>query len=159
MRLFAVLLIVMFAVPAGAAQFSSLEEKMSEQEFHEAGLDKLSPEELERLNGWLRGKLGTTLANPAAAGSVGFRPVDFGTPAGTERVAISSRTVGSFSGWDKGTRIELENGQIWKVTDEASELAVPSQLSPIINIEPGTLGSWLMSVDGYNAVARVTRVK
>ena len=39
---------------ASAAGFSSLEERMSQSEFHAAGLDKLSPTELNALNEWLR---------------------------------------------------------------------------------------------------------
>ncbi len=159
MRLFAILLLVLLAVPASAAQFSSLEEKMSEDEFRNTGLEKLSPEELARLNAWLQAKLGSQIANPGAAGNVGFRPADFGTAAGESRTAVSSRTVGSFSGWSPGSIIELENGQTWKVIDSSSQLAIPSTMNAIINIDPGTLGSWLMKAEGYNISARVTRIR
>jgi hypothetical protein len=162
MRLFVLLSLLAFALPVSAAQFSSLEEKMSEQEFHDAGLDKLSPEELERLNAWLSAKLGAQMASPGSSGSagnVGFRPADFGVAAGETRSGISSRTVGSFSGWEPGSIIDLENGQTWKVIDSSSQLAIPSTMNAIINIDPGTLGSWLMKAEGYNISARVTRVK
>src|SRR5207342_2835934 len=45
---------------ASAAGFSSLEERMSQSEFHAAGLDKLSPAELNALNEWLRAHNATT---------------------------------------------------------------------------------------------------
>jgi hypothetical protein len=57
LRRFAVsLLVLAFAAPAAAQEFSSLEERMSAAEFKAAGLDKLSPAELEALNRWLRGQ-------------------------------------------------------------------------------------------------------
>jgi len=48
------------ASSAFAAGFSSVEERMSQSEFHAAGLDKLSPEELKTLDEWLRTHYATT---------------------------------------------------------------------------------------------------
>ena len=51
--------------------FSSLEEQMTGKEFSAAGLDKLSQQELELLNNWLRSHSVATLDTPtASAGAV-----------------------------------------------------------------------------------------
>ena len=52
---FAIAFAISLSVAASAAEFSSLEERMSQTQFHDAGLDKLSPQELKNLNDWLRG--------------------------------------------------------------------------------------------------------
>ena len=46
--------LLLITAAASAAEFSSLEERMSQAQFHAAGLDKLSPEELKVLNDWVR---------------------------------------------------------------------------------------------------------
>src|SRR2546427_11458076 len=59
----AALFIPGFARPARAAEevlSGSIKEMMSPEEFKAAGLNKLSPEELEKLNAWLQGYRETT---------------------------------------------------------------------------------------------------
>lgn len=79
--------------------FSSLEERMTAREFREAGLDKLSPEELAALNRWIRER---SLAEGEA---VELRRQQAG-PAGDrrgfddgDRSTIRSRIKGPFTGW------------------------------------------------------------
>ena len=57
--------------------FSSLEEQMTGQDFKAAGLDKLTPQELEALNGWIRRRSLATLDAPSggAAASAAESPV------------------------------------------------------------------------------------
>ena len=65
--------LVLLAFAAGSAsaqEFSSLEERMSAKEFKEAGLDKLTPEELARLNAWLGQEVGE--GKPAAGVCIGL---------------------------------------------------------------------------------------
>src|SRR5512147_2488885 len=57
---FAIAFAISLSAAASAAEFSSLEERMSQEQFHAAGLDKLSPAELKTLNDWLRGHPATT---------------------------------------------------------------------------------------------------
>ena len=45
-KLVATALAILVTGLAAAAEFSSLEERMSQSQFHAAGLDKLSPQEL-----------------------------------------------------------------------------------------------------------------
>ncbi|NNJ64680.1 MAG: hypothetical protein HKP16_03880, partial [Xanthomonadales bacterium] len=66
------LLLLVAAAPLQAADgFSSLEEQMSGKEFTEAGLDKLSQDELDALNAWIRRHSLATLDTPKAVVSSG----------------------------------------------------------------------------------------
>ena len=70
---------------------------------------------------------------------------------------ISSRIVGQFKGWKKGVILRLENGQHWKVISANS--GQTNQLNPKVVISKGSLGSFLMKVEGLNSRARVRRKK
>ncbi len=135
-----------------AQQFSSLEERMSEAEFKAAGLDKLSPEELNALNGWLATRVGGGAAAAAGADTVGF-------PAQTSDAIIISSITGEFRGWDgRGERITLDNGQVWEVVDSSSRLKVKVE-NPTVTVQPGIFNSWELSISGYNTRAKVRRIK
>lgn len=135
-----------------AQQFSSLEERMSEAEFKAAGLDKLSPEELNALNSWLSTRVGGGAALAAGADTRGFQEQ-------RSDGVIVSRITGEFRGWDgRGDRITLDNGQVWEVVDSTSRLKVKVQ-DPTVTIEPGILSSWELRISGYNTRAKVRRVK
>lgn len=129
--------------------FSSLEERMSHAEFVRLGLDKLSPEQLEGLNEWLRahGASGPSLdATTAAAAPTATAP----------QGDVHSRLVGDFRGWKYGTVFELENGQRWQVTDD-TPMTIRSVPSPMVTVRKGFLGNWLLSVDGINDSVHVTQ--
>lgn len=157
-RLFTATLLA-FALSAGAAgaqEFSSLEEKMSAKEFREAGLDKLSPEELAALNAWLGGRMRAPAATAAA-------PVDdrrgFRDSPEADESDIVTRIEGPFRGWRKlGERFVLNNGQVWEVTDTPSKFVV-NLVDPVVRIEPGAFSAWYLSVDGYNARVKVKRIR
>ena len=150
---------------AGAQEFSSLEEKMSAKEFREAGLDKLTPEELAALNAWLGAKmpgdaaphLGGLAATAAAPveDRRGFRDRD----GDADESDIVTRIDGPFRGWRKlGERFVLNNGQVWEVTDAPSKFVV-NLVDPVVRIEEGAFSAWYLSVDGYNARVKVKRIK
>lgn len=163
MRLFALALCLMFAPAALLAQdFSSLEERMSYNDFKAAGLDKLSPEELRNLNEWLRERASATLAAPAAAAG-GMAPEAVGDQRGLrlpeERgKTIVSRIPGEFRGWAGQTRFTLENGQVWEGLPGNASFVI-NVVDPVVRIEPGLFGAWYLKVDGYNASAKVKRIK
>jgi hypothetical protein len=83
----------------------SIQEMMSPEEFKAAGLDKLSPDELQKLDAWLQG----------------YREA---TEKKTEKKVIAksffhhepvvSRVDGSFAGLRGRTVIKLEDGTVWK---------------------------------------------
>lgn len=159
MRRMLLVSLVLSAVMAGSAlaqSFSSVEERMTEAEFKAAGLDKLTPEELARLNAFIAaetGKVASTL--PAATPAVDNR--GFHTQTGPDG-AIFSSISGEFRGWDKGTRVKLDNGQVWEVTDSTARLRV-RLTDPKVSIEPGAFGAWFLKVEGYNSRAGVKRIK
>lgn len=150
------------AAAQGSASFSSLEERMSHADFKAAGLDKLSPEELAALNEWLRQRGAAEAASaPAVAAAApaqsrdrrGFSSLD------ESHEPIVTRIPGEFTGWQgSGKLIEFENGQVWKVEDPAAKLAVKLS-NPLAVIRPGVLNAWFLKVEGYNAQARVIRVR
>lgn len=154
MRRLIVVALVLFSLVGGTAlaqQFSTLEERMTYAEFKAAGLEKLTPEELAALNGWLTGK--STVAATPAQDKRGF----LSSPDSSD--AVVSSVTGEFKGWKgKGDRIKLANGQVWEVTDSSARLSVLLD-SPTVIVEPGMFNSWYLKVDGYNSRARVKRIR
>lgn len=160
MRRMLVLSFALTALLAGAAsaqQFSSLEERMTEDQFKAAGLDKLSPEELARLNAFIANETAEVAATlPAATPMADNR--GFYQRTGPQGEIITSIT-GEFRGWSgAGTRFVLDNGQIWETTDSSTRLSV-KLTNPEVTIEPGILDSWYLRVAGYNTRAKVKRIK
>lgn len=157
-RLLAVCLLLLVPTALLASEFSSLEERMSAAEFRAAGLDKLSPAELEALNQWLRtrGLLGGESrapdTPPAVLDRTGFRDAPSSGP-------IVSRIRGNFRGWSGNTVFELENGQVWRQADGGAPVFSVNLVDPVVTIREGVLGGWLLSVEGYNRSVRVVRVR
>jgi hypothetical protein len=96
--------------PAQAAQEEqmpgSIQDMMSPAEFKAAGLNKLSPAELEKLNAWLQGYRDVTeKAATKKATAVASR---------TKLDLLVSRVDGQFNGLTGRTIIRLEDGTVWK---------------------------------------------
>lgn len=142
--------------------FSSLEERMTGREFTESGLDKLSPQELAALNRWIRERsLAEYEGPPQGSGTNGGLPDRPGELPAIERMAretFQARIVGEFSGWTGDTEFELENGMVWR-QNESDTFYIPPVENPTVTIKPGLLGSWRLSVEGYNKAVRVERIK
>ena len=95
--------LVFFVVPQLQAQDEgSIKQAMSPEEFHKAGLDKLSDEELRNLDRWLKGDREKTAKKATTRASKAKMDL------------IVSRVNGSFGGLGGGTVIELEDGTAWK---------------------------------------------
>jgi len=139
---------------AQAAEFSSLEERMSRTDFQAAGLDKLSPDELKTLNDWLS-RHGFVEGDPVAT-RPGAKPEFY--PDQLAREAVESRIQGEFNGWRGKTRFTLENGQIWEQAESGMKGDVHLD-NPAVKVKPMLFGSWLMAVDGCGCSVRVRRVK
>lgn len=152
---------------AGAAaqeSFSSLEERMTAEEFREAGLDKLSEAELAALNRWIRMR---SLAEGEVPDEYRQAGSGDGQRSGEDRrgfqdsgrdAPIEARIQGSFSGWTGNTRFELDNGMVWRQA-EAGQFAMPATENPQVTISPGMFGAWYLSVEGYSRRVRVERVR
>jgi hypothetical protein len=71
--------------------------------------------------------------------------------------SITSNLIGTFTGWKKGLKLKLENGQVWRVMRAKSGYI--KKQDPKITITRGTLGSFDAKIEGLNARAKVRRVK
>ena len=103
-----VLLILRFGAPASIAQEQTgggVQQMMSPEEFRAAGLNKLSPEERQKLDAWLQGYRETTEKTTEKKVKQSF--FKFGEP-------MLSRVDGSFGGLKGRTLIKLEDGTVWK---------------------------------------------
>jgi hypothetical protein len=146
----AALALFLTALPVMAQQFSSLEERMSAADFKAAGLDKLSPQQLQFLDEWLR------THEQVKAVTASGQPVFY--PDNQPRDKFSTHLVGPFSGWAGHTVFTLDNGQVWKQA-ESGAYSCPSIDNPEVTIKPMILGSWLMYVQGCSESVRVERIK
>lgn len=87
---------------------ASIRQLMSPEEFRAAGLNKLSSEELQKLDAWLQGYRETTEKTTEKRVEKTVKRSFFtGEP-------IVSRVDGSFGGLKGRTLIKLEDGTVWK---------------------------------------------
>src|SRR5215475_5696633 len=92
---------------AGREKMSEdIQQIMSPDEFKAAGLNKLTPDELAKLNAWLQGYRQTTeqAAEKKATARASRTKLD----------VLVSRVDGTFNGLTGGTVIHLEDGTVWK---------------------------------------------
>ena len=86
----------------------SIKEMMTPEEFRAAGLNKLSSEELQKLDAWLQGYRETTEKVTEKATEKKVARSFF------NREPVVSRVDGSFAGLRGRTLIKLEDGTVWK---------------------------------------------
>jgi hypothetical protein len=149
---FALTLLVAAAAAAGAQTPPTLEERMSQAEFHAAGLDKLSPDELAQLNAWLGAHGGASTKYVTASGAPVFYPDS------VKKEAVEAHLVGPFDGWRGHTVFTLDNGQQWQQAESGS-FSFNTTKEAKVKIKPMLLGAWLMYVDSCGCSVRVNRIK
>lgn len=133
------------ATPA-LAQQSPIEQRMTPAEFNAAGLDKLSPEELSRLNAWLEAP---TPARTRVE-SVGAKRQ---LPARRTADLNKSRVMGTVQAWDVGTVFALENGEKWEVV--AGKVRLYKALEhPEVTLVPSLMGGWFLKFNADSEVAK-----
>lgn len=156
------LLALPFAASAQRGLDGDLQQQMSPSEFKAAGLDKLSGDELARLNRWLQTRVETASAVAVeSAREQGRQEVitknrgffDFGS-----KEPITATLQGEFRGFGKGRLYVLDNAQQWEQVDETTAAGVRRQ-APRVTIKPGVMGAWYLKVDGINTQPKVRRVK
>lgn len=164
--IFPLLLVISISVHAMEG-FSSLEEQMTGKEFSAAGLEKLSPQELDELNAWIRKHSLATLAttpgkNPtatAASSSEDNRGLKSEKKDEDEDTStITSKLIGKFSGWDGQTVFKLENGMIWAQASKKKFYTKEIE-NPVVIIEHGMFGSWRLRVEGLDEDCKVRRIQ
>jgi hypothetical protein len=149
---------------------------LSPEDFAAAGLGKLSPEELARLDALVAGRQSGAVAKAtedttkkvAATVREQVQAEDFAASQkkassssfldkfkvvlkpGTEieYTTLDAVLVPGFSGYQKGTMLELTNGQRWIVTDNDSDYESPTNKPVHVRIIPGSMGSFFMEIEG-----------
>jgi hypothetical protein len=145
-----------------------LRDLMSVTQFHQSGLDKLTPQELAALNTWLndylhQGNRSATGNAPSAAvvpaATIPAAAVAFGSeqlPAeGAQQ--IESRIDGVLKGWTGNTVFKLENGQIWQQAGPGYDNDMRLD-HPQVVIKKLAFG-YLLTLPGHNQNVFVRRVK
>lgn len=133
-----------------AQSASTLQQRMSSAEFQAAGLDKLSPQELQNLDSWLSGHAVKSTKVVDAEG----KPVFYADP--KARSKIHTRVAGHFGGWAGINQIKLANGQVWSVVGSETPSCLSGE-NPSVTVKPSLFGNWLMYVAGCNGDAHVQR--
>jgi hypothetical protein len=163
-----ILFAALLAIPAFvvAQEAPPIEQAMTPEEFRAAGLDKLSAEELARLNTWLNRRVQQETSAAVAAATEQAREEGRKEVVeknrgffhfGSEEPIVASIS-GTFDGFGKRKRYRLDNGQVWEQTDNATLHGVRLS-NPQVRIRPGVMGVWWMKVEGYNTQAKVQRIE
>jgi hypothetical protein len=98
---------------------------------------------------------GTTAARASTDPAAAFGFEQKALQASPDR--LDSRVVGLVQEFRPGTRLQLENGQVWQVTEPTNGFY--NLQDPKVSITRGAMGNFLMSIEGANATPRVRRVQ
>ena len=131
--------------PADAAQpetSGSIKEVMSPEEFKAAGLNKLSAEELQKLDAWLQGYRQVT---EQAAEKKATAKVSAESHAKMD--LLVSRVDGTFNGLMGRTVIRLEDGTVWKQANADDRYRAKVTDHPAAAVIHGVFG-YKMRIEG-----------
>jgi hypothetical protein len=148
------LTLALCGLSAHAQQTEGLQQRMSQAEFEAAGLNRLSPQELQNLDNWLHahGKIATRMVDSSGA------PVFYADKA--KRSRIDAHIKGHFSGWNGANEYTLDNGQAWQQVHSDSDIvSCMTADNPSAKVKPAAIGTWLMYVSGCNGTVHVKRVR
>lgn len=118
-----------------------IQSQMTKAQFDAAGLSKLSPSELLKLNQWLNA-FAISLISPK-------RPPD-------GESVIDTEISGEFEGWSGETIFKLSNGQIWQQAEYDYEYEY--EYNPKVMIYRKG-GEYRMKVEGLEVTVAVKRIK
>ena len=128
--------------PATAAQpeiSGSIKEMMSPEEFKAAGLNKLSSDELQKLDAWLQGYRQITEQKAEKKATARAEK--------TKMDVIVSRVDGTFSGLTGRTVIRLEDGTVWKQANADDRYRPKNPDHPAAAVIHGVFG-YKMQIEG-----------
>jgi len=119
-----------------------IQQIMTPEEFKAAGLTKLSPDELAKLNAWLQGYRQVTeqAAEKKATARASRTKLD----------VLVSRVDGSFNGLTGGTLIRLEDGTVWKQANADDRYRSRVTDHPAAVVIHGVFG-YKMQIEGTQA--------
>jgi hypothetical protein len=131
------------ALPARAAREENMSDDiqkiMSSEEFKAAGLNKLTPDELAKLNAWLQGYRQTTEQAAEKKGAA--------RAARTKLDVLVSRVDGTFNGLTGRTIIRLEDGTVWKQANAEDRFRAKNPDHPAAAVIHGVFG-YKMQIEG-----------
>lgn len=134
------------------AESQGLQQRMSPAAFKAAGLEKLSPQELQNLDNWLQGHKKVTTKEVDSSGKPVFYSHD------KKRSKITTTIVAHFDGWSKGHEFKLANGQLWTSIDSEPHTCNSAE-NPEVQVKPSLLGTWMMYVPSCYANVHVRRLR
>jgi len=150
--LFLVLLIFTSLVSQAAEdspkKWQGIQKLMTSGEFKAAGLDKLSPEELQQLDQWLIHFLAYDSEQIVH---------DDKTIQELQKKPIQRRIPGHFSGWTGKTVFTLDNGEVWR--QRLPGVYKISLENPVVEISKNLIGLYELRVIKTGRRIGVTRVK
>jgi len=164
-------LLLAFLITSTAAlaenSFPGIQSIMTLQQFHDAGLDKLTPAQLTALDNAIKSHydtaVKTAVVEKAKVTQDDFAREEertllerFGLPLSLsqdwrEKPSLS----GTVTRWVGGNSFKMDNGQIWEGTEPITYELVDRN----IEIAPRPNGQFALIVDGKNTTIRVRRVK
>ena len=112
-----------------------IRQAMSPEEFHKAGLDKLSDEELRNLDRWLKGDRAKTAKQAAQRTSKAKMDL------------VVSKVNGTFAGLSGGTVIQLEDGTAWRQANSDDHFRGSPVDHPAAAVVHGVFG-YKMRIEG-----------
>lgn len=146
-------LLLFFSFSINAAEpksgiWEGIDKMMSKDEFEGAGLDKLSTEELKNLDRWLL-KLLAYESEQLVKADEKIQKL--------QKVAVTRRIAGHFSGWTGKTVFRLDNGEIWQQRLE-SRYAISLE-NPEVEIKKNLFGFYEMKIVKTGRKTGVSRIK
>lgn len=95
-------------------------------------------------------------AESAAAAKFGAEQIEM-----SPVTSIEARLVGDFMGWTGKTVFTLDNGQVWRQTNNYIRDYIPRDPipAPKVTISRGRLGSYNLQVEGVKRIVQVKRTK
>ncbi len=148
-----VLFLLFIPLPALAADYVPLRERLSSEELRTIGL---SDAQVDQLDAALRASeaRGRKQAEAQAAVAPAPRANAAQPRVGLGDEPIVARARGRIAGWSPGTVFTLDNGQRWQVLKGSVTLRTPLD-SPRIRVVPGFSGRWFLEVTEDMPKARV----
>lgn len=150
---------MLMAAASMAQEPTRIEQQMTPEQFRAAGLDRLDAAQLANLNDWLNRTMDIEVTKAAKAAEEKVNRWNLGFGGSAAREPVEARLQGAFNGFGKGRSFTLDNGQVWRQTDDSTLYGVKLD-NPQIRITPSLIGTaWYLQVEGYGSRAKVERTK
>jgi hypothetical protein len=144
------LIVVVGTSFAADDSFPGFKKLMSEEEFRQSGLQKLSEQELDALNQWL-------IRYTAGEAEV-LKETSEAVREAQKNYEVESTIVGEFSGWDGETIFRLANGQVWQQR-LSGRYPYRGPANPAVRISKNWAGFYKMTLIEADRSVGVSRVR